>query len=156
MKTTAADIMTTDFSTLLPQTPVIDAIRMFQESFSKQGRRLFGMIVSDEDQHLAGMLSMYDILLYLRPKHIHVWGSMEDLEIAGVIDAAGNRIKSILVGDLMTPDVVTVGPNANLMMVLDTMIKKHVRRLPVVEEQRVIGIVYISDLFSQLLERISD
>ncbi len=155
MKTTAADIMTTDFSTLLPQTPVIDAIRMFQESFSKQGRRLFGMIVSDEDQHLAGMLSMYDILLYLRPKHIHVWGSMEDLEIAGVIDAAGNRIKSILVGDLMTPDVVTVGPNANLMMVLDTMIKKHVRRLPVVEEQRVIGIVYISDLFSQLLERIS-
>ena len=137
MKTTAADIMTTDFSTLLPQTPVIDAIRMFQESFSKQGRRLFGMIVSDEDQHLAGMLSMYDILLYLRPKHIHVWGSMEDLEIAGVIDAAGNRIKSILVGDLMTPDVVTVGPNANLMMVLDTMIKKHVRRLPVVEEQRV-------------------
>ena len=56
----------------------------------------------------------------------------------------------------MTPDVVTVGPNANLMMVLDTMIKKHVRRLPVVEEQRIIGIVYISDLFSQLLERISD
>ncbi len=156
MKTTAADIMTTDFSTLLPETPVIDAIRMFQESFSKQGRRLFGMIVSDEDQHLVGMLSMYDILLYLRPKHIHVWGSMEDLEIAGVIDAAGSRIKSILVGDIMTPDVVTVGPNANLMMVLDTMIKKHVRRLPVVEEQRVIGIVYISDLFSQLLERISD
>jgi len=156
MKATAADIMTTDFSTLLPETPVIDAIRMFQESFSKQGRRLFGMIVSDEDQHLVGMLSMYDILLYLRPKHIHVWGSMEDLEIAGVIDAAGSRIKSILVGDIMTPDVVTVGPNANLMMVLDTMIKKHVRRLPVVEEQRVIGIVYISDLFSQLLERISD
>ncbi len=156
MKTTAADIMTTNFSTLLPQTPVIDAIRIFQESFNKQGRRLFGMIVSDEEQHLVGMLSMYDILLYLRPKHIHVWGSMEDLEIAGVIDAAGSRIKSILVGDIMTPDVVTVGPNANLMMVLDTMIKKHVRRLPVVEEQRVIGIVYISDLFSQLLERISD
>ncbi len=156
MKTTAADIMTTDFSTLLPQMPVIDAIRIFQESFNKQGRRLFGMIVSDEEQHLVGMLSMYDILLYLRPKHIHVWGSMEDLEIAGVIDAAGSRIKSILVGDIMTPDVVTVGPNANLMMVLDTMIKKHVRRLPVVEEQRIIGIVYISDLFSQLLERISD
>ncbi len=156
MKTTAVDIMTTDFSTLLPQTPVIDAIRIFQESFNQQGRRLFGMIVSNEDQHLVGMLSMYDILLYLRPKHIHVWGSMEDLEIAGVIDAAGNRIKSILVGDIMTPDVVTVGPNANLMMVLDTMIKKHVRRLPVVEEQRIIGIVYISDLFRQLLEGISD
>jgi len=156
MKTTAADIMVTQFSTLLPQTPVTEAIGMFQESFNTQGRRLFGMIVSDEDQDLVGMLSMYDILLYLRPKHIHVWGAMEDLEIAGVIDAAGNRIKSIQVGDIMTSDVVTVNPGTNLMMVLDIMIKKHVRRLPVVEGQRIIGIVYISDLFNYLLERISD
>jgi len=148
--------MVTQFSTLLPQTPVIEAIRMFKGSFNVQGRRLFGMIVSDEDQDLVGMLSMYDILLYLRPKHIHVWGAMEDLEIAGVIDAAGNRIKSIQVGDIMTPDVVTVSSGTNLMMILDIMIKKHVRRLPVVEGQRVIGIVYISDLFNQLLERISD
>ncbi|MBW1636428.1 MAG: CBS domain-containing protein [Deltaproteobacteria bacterium] len=155
MKTTAADIMVTQFSTLLPQTPVIEAIEMFRESFNIQGRRLFGMIVSDEDRDLVGMLSMYDILLYLRPKHIHVWGAMEDLEIAGVIDAAGNRIKSIQVGDIMTSDVVTVTPGTNLMMVLDIMIKKHVRRLPVVEGQRVIGIVYISDLFNHLLERIS-
>jgi CBS domain-containing protein len=156
MKTTAADIMVTQFSTLRPQTPVTEAIGMFQESFNTQGRRLFGMIVSDEDQDLVGMLSMYDILLYLRPKHIHVWGAMEDLEIAGVIDAAGNRIKSIQVGDIMTSDVVTVNPGTNLMMVLDIMIKKHVRRLPVVEGQRIIGIVYISDLFNYLLERISD
>jgi len=147
--------MVTQFSTLLPQTPVIEAIEMFRESFNIQGRRLFGMIVSDEDRDLVGMLSMYDILLYLRPKHIHVWGAMEDLEIAGVIDAAGNRIKSIQVGDIMTSDVVTVTPGTNLMMVLDIMIKKHVRRLPVVEGQRVIGIVYISDLFNHLLERIS-
>jgi len=154
MKITAAEIMTTQFPTLLPQMPLTEAIQIFQESFNGQDRRLFGMIVSDEDDHLAGMLSMYDILLYLRPKHIHVWGTMEDIEVAGVIDAAGTRLKSILVGDIMTPDVVTISPNANLMMILDVMIKKHVRRLPVVDNQRIVGIVYISDLFNQLLERI--
>jgi CBS domain-containing protein len=156
MKTTAADIMTSQFTTLLPETPVSEAVRIFGEAFEQKGRRLFGMIVIDKDHRLAGMLSMYDILLYLRPKHIHVWGAMEDLEIAEVIDAAGNRIKSIQVGDIMTPDVVTIGPNANLMMVLNVMISKHVRRLPVVEDQRIIGIVYISDLFNHFLERISD
>jgi len=156
MKTTAADIMTTQFSTLLPQTPVINAIRIFQETSRQQGRRLFGMIVTDDNQHLAGMLSMYDILLYLRPKHIHLWGSMEDLDIAETINVAGERIKSILVGDIMTPDVVTIGPNANLMMVLDVMIKKHVRRLPVEENQRIIGIVYISDLFNHLMEQVTN
>jgi len=156
MKTTAADIMTTHFSTLLPQTPVVDAIRIFQETSKQQSRRLFGMIVTDENQHLAGMLSMYDILLYLRPKHIHVWGAMEDLDIAEAVSLAGNRIKSILVGDIMTPDVITISPKANLMMVLDVMIKKHIRRLPVEEDQRIIGIVYISDLFNHLMEQISD
>jgi len=101
-------------------------------------------------------LSMYDILLYVRPKHIQVWGAMEDIDVVGLIEAAGNRLKSILVGDIMTPEVITVEPQVDLFMVLDIMIKKHVRRLPVVEEQRIIGMVYISDLFNHLLERIGD
>lgn len=156
MKTTAASIMTTEFPTLRPETPLTEAIRIFRESSRQYGRRLFGIIVVDTNQHLVGMLSMYDILLYVRPKHIQVWGAMEDIDVVGLIDAAGNRLKSILVGDIMTPEVITVGPQVDLLMVLDIMIKKHVRRLPVVEDQRIIGMVYISDLFNHLLERIGD
>jgi len=156
MKTTAADIMTTDFPSLLPETPLTDAIRVFRESSRQSGRRLFGIIVTDKNRRLVGMLSMYDILLYIRPKHIQVWGTMDDIDVAGLIDAAGGRLKSILVGDIMTPDVITVGPQVDLLMVLDIMIKKHVRRLPVVEDQRIVGLVYISDLFNHLLERIGD
>ena len=156
MKSTAASIMTTQFPTLLPETPLSEAIQLFRHSFQEHGRRLFGIMVTDKNRHLAGMLSMYDILLYLRPKHIQVWGSMEDLEVAGLMDAAGSRIKSILVGDIMTPDVITIGPDVDVFMVLDIMIKKHVRRLPVVEDQRIIGIIYISDLFNYLLQQISD
>lgn len=156
MKLTAAAIMTTDFPTLLPETPLTDAIRLFRHPPQQHGRRLFGIMVIDKNRHLVGMLSMYDILLYVRPKHIQVWGAMEDLDVAGLIDAAGSRLKAIQVGDIMTPEVITVGPNVDLFMVLDIMIKKHVRRLPVVENERLIGIVYISDLFNHLLERIGD
>jgi CBS domain-containing protein len=156
MKVTAAGIMTTEFPTLLPETPLTDAIRLFRQSSRQHGRRLFGIIVTDKDRHLVGMLSMYDILQYMRPKHIQVWGTMEDLDVAGLIDAAGSRLKSILVGDIMTPEVITVGPRVDLFMVLDIMIKKHVRRLPVVDNQQILGIVYISDLFNHLLERIGD
>ncbi|MDK9706413.1 MAG: CBS domain-containing protein [Desulforhopalus sp.] len=156
MKTTAASIMTTEFPTLFPETPLTDAIRVFRGSSREHGRRLFGIIVTDKNRRLAGMLSMYDILLYVRPKHIQVWGAMEDIDVAGLIEAAGSRLKSILVGDIMTPEVITVGPQTDLLMVLDIMIKKHVRRLPVVEDQCIVGIVYISDLFNHLLERIGD
>ena len=32
----------------------------------------------------------------------------------------------------------------------DIMIKKHIRRLPVLEDQKIFGIVYLSDLFYHL------
>jgi CBS domain-containing protein len=156
MKTTAASIMTRQFPTLFPETPLIEAISLFRQASRQAGRRLFGVMVTDRSGTLTGMLSMYDILLYLRPKHIQIWGAMEDLDVAGLIEAAGNRLKSIQVGDIMTTEVITIGPNVELFMVLDIMIKKHVRRLPVVEDQKIIGIVYISDLFNHLLERIGD
>lgn len=154
MKLTAADIMTTEFPTLLPEAPITEAIRIFRQSAEPPGRRVFGIMITDKDNTLAGMLSMYDILLYLRPKHIQVWGNMEDLDINGLIDAASSRLKSIQVGDIMTPEVITIGPNMDIFMVLDIMIKKHVRRLPVVQDNCIIGIVFISDLFNHLLERI--
>ncbi len=156
MKTTAADIMVTEFSTLLPRTPVHDAIKLFQETTRKHGRRLFGLIVTDEALQLVGMLSMYDILLYLRPKHIHLYGTMDDVDIGEVIGMMADRLKTILVGDIMTPDVVTIEADTSLMVILDIMIKKHVRRLPVVQSGRIVGIVYISDLFNQLIMRLGE
>jgi len=155
MKITAADIMSTEFPTLLPDSPLTEAIGIFLKSSKQHGRRLFGIMVIDQNRHLVGMLSMYDILLYLRPKHIQIWGTMEDIDVAGLIEAAGNRLKSLQVGDIMSPEVITVGPAVDMFMVLDIMIKKHVRRLPVIEDQHIVGIVYISDLFNHLLERIS-
>jgi CBS domain-containing protein len=113
-------------------------------------------MVTDDKNRLAGMLSMYDILLYLRPKHIQVWGSMEDMDSEGILEAAGERLKTIQVGDIMTSEVVTVTPEVDQLMVLDIMIKKHVRRLPVIDGDQLVGIIYISDLFNHLLERIGD
>jgi CBS domain-containing protein len=52
--------------------------------------------------------------------------------------------------------VVTIAPQTHLMMIIDLMIKKHIRRLPVVEEGRIVGIVYISDLFYTIMERFGD
>jgi len=155
MKATARDIMTTDFHTLAPEMTVGDAVNMFRQAGQREQRKIFGMMVTDENGHLMGLLSMYDILLFIRPKHIHVWGAMEDIDTAGLVDSACERAKKVRVGDLMTPQVVTVTPQTNLMVILDIMIKKHIRRLPVVEDNKIIGIVYISGLFYHLLERLS-
>jgi CBS domain-containing protein len=63
------------------------------------------------------------------------------------------QVKLILVGDIMTAEVVTITPDTHLMVIADIMIKKHIRRLPVVNVQEIVGIVYVSDVFHHLLEK---
>ena len=156
MKITAADIMTTNFHTLTPQTSVDAAVRLLVEAGRKEGRRVFGLMVVDDGGRLVGMLSMYDILLFMRPKHTHIWGMMDDIDLVGIVDRACEKTRSILVGDIMSTEVVTITPQTHLMMILDLMIKKHIRRLPVIEDGMIMGIVYISDLFFHILDRFTD
>ncbi len=156
MKITARDIMSTNFHTISPDIPVSEAVTTFKEASQQEQRKIFGMMVLGDSGQLVGMLSMYDILLYLRPKHIHIWGMMEDIDVAGLVDGACSKTSKILVGDIMSPDIITIPPETHKFMILDIMIKKHIRRLPVVDNSSLLGIVYISDLFYDILERFTD
>ena len=100
--------MTTRFHTLLASTPVVEAVKIFKRASEEEQKRVFGMMVTDDEGRLVGILSMYDILLFMRPKHIHIWGMMEDLDVTGLVDNACERIKPIQVGDIMTTEVITV------------------------------------------------
>ncbi len=153
MKTIVKDVMKTEFKTVGPDFPISQALEVFRAS-KQAGKTIFGMMVIDKEGTIVGMLSMYDILLFLLPKHVKIWGNMDDIEIEGIIDHAASKLKNIYVGDIMTPKVISVTPDTHLMMVLDIMVKKHVRRLPVVTHGEAVGMIYISDLFNHLLERV--
>lgn len=148
--------MNTNFHTLSPDIPVSEAVTYFKRASQEEQRKIFGMMVLNKENELIGMLSMYDILLYMRPKHIHIWGQMDDIDVAGLVKTACSKTADILVGDIMSPDVVTITPDTHKFMILDIMIKKHIRRLPVVEDGHLLGIVYISDLFYDILDRFTE
>jgi len=91
MVLTAADIMETKFYTVHPETPIPDAVKAFKQAARKLERRVFGMMVVDEEGQLLGMISMYDILVLMRPKHIHIWGEMDDIDVAEFVKEILNR-----------------------------------------------------------------
>jgi CBS domain-containing protein len=155
MGLTARDMMETRFFTLTPSMPVREALQVFKRAREASGQTVFGLLVTEEQGRLVGMLSMYDIFLLLRPKHIHIWGEMSDLDVSGILEAACERIQPVLVGDIMTTDLITITPDTHLLHIVDIMIIKHVRRLPVLEDGKLIGIVYISRIFQRLLERMT-
>jgi CBS domain-containing protein len=145
--------MQTRFHTLSPENTIAEAVKCFQTAGDSEKKKIFGLMVTDHSDHLVGMLSMYDILLFIQPKHIQIWGEMEDLDPSVLYNERLEQVKSILVGDIMTAEVVTVAPDTHLMVIADIMIKKHIRRLPVVDGQDVVGIVYVSNVFHNLLDK---
>jgi CBS domain-containing protein len=148
----AREIMQTGFHTLSPHDTIAEAVKHFQAAGDVEKNKVFGLMVTDESDRLVGMLSMYDILLFIQPKHAHIWGEMEDIDPSELYDERLEKVKSILVGDIMTAEVMTTTPDTHLMVIADIMIKKHIRRLPVVDSQEVVGIVFVSDVFHHLLK----
>jgi CBS domain-containing protein len=153
MDLTAREVMDTRFYTLSPEMTIAEAVQVFQAAGEERRHIVFGMVVTDPQGQLLGMLSMYDILLLIRPKHIHIWGEIKDVEVSGILDAACRRVRSILVGDIMTTDLITITPDTQLLRIIDIMIKKHVRRLPVLDHGKMVGMVYLSNVFQHLLGR---
>ncbi len=150
----AKQVMNTRFHFLRPRQSIVEAIRLFKIAGEKEDRKIFGMMVIDDDDRLVGMLSMFDILLYINPKHIGILGEMEDISPEPIFTNLLNRVKKVRVEDLMSTILVSVEPATHILVVMDTMIKKHVRRLPVVDNQKVVGILYRSDLFNHLMGEI--
>ena len=149
----ARDIMDTRFHTLRPRETVAQAVRMFQTASREEGRKIFGLIVVDDADRLVGMLSMYDILLFIQPKHMKIWQEMEDLNPNLLFEDLLEKVKGIQVGDIMTTEVVTIGPDTHILGISDLMIDKHIRRLPVSEDGHIVGMVYISDVFYHMLQK---
>jgi CBS domain-containing protein len=149
----ARDIMNTRFHTLRPDQSIAEAVRTFHDAGAAERKKIFGLMVTDKRNRLVGMLSMYDILLFVRPKHAGLWGEMDGLPLEEAFDELLERVKPIRVADIMTTDVVTIAPDTHVMVIADLMIKRHIRRLPVVSANEIVGIVYISDLFNHLLKK---
>ncbi len=148
----AKTIMDTNFHFLHPRQSITHAVQSFKSAGKAENKKIFGMMVTDNEDRLVGMLSMYDILLYIRPKHIRILGEMEDIEHDQIFESMSNRVRNIRVEDLMSTELVTIRPDTHLLLAMDIMVQKHIRRLPVVEAGKLIGIVYRSDLFNHIME----
>ena len=147
----ARDLMVDEYETIRPEATVQEAIRLMRFTrHEQQGRRIFGLVVLDAGDDLAGMISMSDILHHVRPPFKKMWADTVGLAWDGQFKAACERAKKMQVREIMNPAVITVEPENTIAEIIDLMTKHHIRRLPVLCGRRVCGMVYISDVFRRL------
>ncbi len=113
-------------------TAILNKLRLF---------RISGMPVS-EGKVIRGIISEKDILAKIQ--------GMTDGGSISLDDAL--KRTDLVVADVMTRDVVSVGPAENIDTVVNLMMKRKINRIPVVVDGKIVGIVTRGDIIRALAE----
>ena len=83
-----------------------------------------------------------------------VVGIMSERDIIHHLSTDGAAILDWTVAQVMTAPAITVEPGLNVLAALSQMTRKRIRHLPVLEGDRLVGIVSIGDLVKYRIDRI--
>ena len=61
--------------------------------------------------------------------------------------AKGQNVRGMIVRNIMSKPLVTIGPSAQIWQAVEQMVRKDIRRLPVMEGDRLVGMVTERDVF---------
>lgn len=83
----------------------------------------------------------------------HIVGVVTDRDIACRVAAKGADPDAITAGDIMTENPVFCGPEDNVADALELMQLRRIRRLPVMESGRLVGMLSLGDVCFAMDER---
>ncbi|MFI7063603.1 CBS domain-containing protein [Kribbella sp. NPDC050124] len=132
------DLMSAPAITVLGETPVSEALRLLDQ------RKITAMPVVDRDGRLVGVVSEADLM-------------QDALELSDRLPSAPISVstsgRSRRVAEVMAHLVVSVHTDDQLDDAIDVMRSTMVKSLPVVEADRVVGVISRSDVIHLLAER---
>lgn len=142
----AIDVMHGDPVTVMPTDTVDHAVRVMLE------HRISGVPVVDQDGNLAGIVTEGDLLHRVENDTDRVRSPLSQLFAsparlkAEFVKSTGSKVK-----DVMAPNVVTVSESALLADIADLFDRHHIKRVPVMRDGKVVGIVSRTDLLRALV-----
>jgi CBS domain-containing protein len=124
-----SDIMRRDTSTVLPNTPVAEVIRLIDCNDIQR------VCVVDQEGFFLGLISDRDLLAAFSDRHPGIW----DYFVSKFSSAQPTQLKEDLrtktAGEVMNANIVTVAENAPINEAIRIMLEKAIKRLPVVDAQ---------------------
>lgn len=141
----AQDVMTTAVVTAHPDTPVQELARLMID------HRVSGLPIADEAGRLVGMVTDGD--LYRRAelgteRRGSSWWDIFGLDSTPADDYVESRGR--VARDVMTKQVIAVAPGTRLRQIAELFETRHIRRVPVIANGAVVGIVSRANLVQAL------
>ena len=116
--------MKTDLITVEKDCPIYEAIKIMVEN------NITGLPVVDAEMHLSGIITEKDVLSLLYNNQ----------------DSPGK------VGDYMIENVVSFDSEDSLIDITDSFINNHFRRVPILSDGKLVGIISRKDIISYILK----
>jgi CBS domain-containing protein len=142
--------MTRTVISVTPETTIAEAARLLLH------HRISGLPVVDPTGAVVGIVTEGDLLRRAETgtqRHHARW--LEFLIAPGRLAQEYANANARKVGEVMSADVVAVTPRDSLDEVVRLMERRHVKRLPVIEAGRLVGIVSRANLVRALLDKLS-
>ena len=145
-----ADVMTQAVISVTPETSIAEAARQMLD------RRISGLPVVDAAGTVVGIVTEGDLLRRAETGTDRTrsrW--LELLMTPGRMARDYVHSHARKVGEVMSRDVVAVAPEAPLDTVVRLMESRHIKRLPVIDGGRLVGIVSRANLVRALLDNLT-
>jgi CBS domain-containing protein len=148
MSLTAADIMTTSVKTARPDAPVSEVARLLSDN------GISAVPVCNDQGQVLGMLSEGDLLRPVGQESARKrswWLNLlaEGTDLAPTflesISVENQRARNLMVGPVITASAETTVPE-----LADLLVRHHIKRLPILRDGKLIGIVSRADLVRAL------
>ena len=145
MPQTVADLMNHDVLTVLPTTPLSQAIQILVD------RQISGLPVVNDAGKLVGVISESDLMWREKgldqPPYIMFLDSVIYLQNPAKHDRDLHKVLGQTVGEVMTSHAISITADATIPTAARIMHEKKIHRLPVVDtEDRPIGIITQGDI----------
>lgn len=112
--------------------------------------KISGLPVVDEDNNILGIISEKDLLKKMFPDIVTVADEgRPDFEN---MESQYRNLLQLQAGDLMTRSVSSVSPDMPIMKAASMMCVNNIRRIPVAENNKLLGIVSIGDVHKAIFK----
>jgi CBS domain-containing protein len=142
----AADVMTGNVVTITRGAGILEAIRLML------AHRISGLPVVDATGRVEGILTEGDLLRRseIATERRRHWPWLEFLLGPGHAASEYVRTHGRVCDDLMSRDVISVAPEASLANIVELMERRHIKRVPVIANNVLLGIVSRPDLLAAI------
>lgn len=143
------DVMSKSVVSITPNIGIRQIYKIFCE------KEFGGLPVVNKENKIVGIVTKSELLAVILPDYFGMIENFLFIDDFGALDKELEDLPELslfLAEDLMIRDVATIDADASLLKAPVLMHKHNIRHIPVVKEEKLVGIITRSDILKALME----